>query len=672
MKISMIKTGYLTLIVGVLGLPQVSYSADSPLLQAGKTTLYQRVLTTPECQLTSAAGQSKGSPLPAFSRYYVYERQADSSNQFDWLRVGPDSYGKTVGWLDGRCAVAWNMQMTLVFTNPSDRDPLLFFKDRSALEKISNAAQPATLLKPIRQALAAAKSVPEIVAEEPKTFVDFKTNFYLLPILQGEEVMTGQGFYERLLEVASVSKADKVSLTKANAASSASMPTTTTSGDSGTLQEVAPFKAAVVFVIDSTISMDPYISRTKQAVEQVYNQIAKQKLEDQVKFGLVSFRSNLSASSKLEFVSKVFADPNQVKDGADFKQRVANLKQATVSTAYFAEDAYAGVAQALSDIDWHNFGARYIILITDASAITGGDPLSTTGLDAAQLRLEAQHKGVAIYALHLKTPSGEKDHSIAENQYNDLTFNDFIHKSLYYPVNAGDVNAFGQKVDTLAQALAAQVKQAYSGEAAIGSALNAKQGSSQDDTAQIEQDARLLGKAMQLAYLGQVTGTKAPSVFKAWISDKDFVKPTIPTAEPRVLLTKSQLSDLSDIVTKIANAANDGLISADEMFSQLKSIAAAMGQDPNKLKTADATKIADLGLLGEYLDDIPYRSDVTSLDLDSWKSMSGIEQEKFIRNLHSKLRYYQKCNADVDRWIALAPGSDVRDNVYPIPLEMLP
>ncbi|OCG64434.1 MULTISPECIES: vWA domain-containing protein [unclassified Gilliamella] len=632
-------------------------SAAEPLKQEGKKTLYQRVLSTPTCELKNNITDPTGKSVPAFSRYYVYERKNDNNQQ--WLKVGPDSYGKAIGWINNSCAVAWNMQMTLVFTNPVDRDPLLFFKDKAALTAIVDADKPEVLLKPIRDTLKANKPASDVVAQEPKEFVDFKSNFYLLPILQGEEVMNGQGFYERVLEVASVSKQD--SLVKNN-----TKPANGQTTDDSTNQ-VAPFKAAIVFVIDSTISMDPYISRTKEAVTRVYQHIEKENLQDQVKFGLVSFRSSLKASDKLEFVSKLFADPNKVKDKEDFKQLSASLKQASVSTAYFAEDSYAGVAQALNDINWNSFGARYMILITDASAIPGDDKLSSTGMDAAQLRLEAQHKGVAIYALHLKTPSGEKDHQIAATQYSDLTYNDFIHKSLYYPVNAGDVHQFGQKVDLLAKALSEQVKLAYKGEASVGNALNAK-----DDNSDMLKDALLLSKAMQLAYLGDTKGTKAPTVFKAWIADKDFVKPTIPTAEPRILLTKSQLSDLSDIVSKIANAANDGLISADDMFSQLRSVAAAMGQDPSKLKSDSVTKIADLGLLGEYLDNIPYKSDVTGLDQDTWKSMSGLEQEKFIRNLNSKIRYYQKCNADVDRWISLAEGSDPRENVYPIPLEMLP
>ncbi|MWP49205.1 vWA domain-containing protein [Gilliamella sp. Lep-s21] len=642
--------------IGLTCLPLMGFAIE-PLKQDGKTTLYQRVLSTPTCELKTNITDSKGKSVPAFSRYYVYERK--NNNNQEWLKVGPDSYGKTIGWINNSCAIAWNMQMTLVFTNPVDRDPLLFFKDKATLTKIVDADKPETLLKPIRDALKANKQVTEVVAQEPKEFVDFKSNFYLLPILQGEEVMNGQGFYERVLEVASVSKQD--TLIKNNTKS-----TTNQTTDDSTNQ-VVPFKAAIVFVIDSTISMDPYISRTKEAVERVYQHIEKENLQGQVKFGLISFRSSLKASDKLEFVTKVFADPNKVKDKEDFKKLSASLKQASVSTSYFAEDSYAGVAQALNDINWNSFGARYMILITDASAIPGDDKLSSTGMDAAQLRLEAQHKGVAIYALHLKTPSGGKDHQIAATQYSDLTYNDFIHKSLYYPVNAGDVNEFGQKVDSLAKALSEQVKLAYQGEASVGNALNAK-----DSDTDMLKDALLLGKAMQLAYLGDVNGTKAPSVFKAWIADKDFVKPTIPTAEPRILLTKSQLSDLSDIVSKIANAANDGLISADDMFSQLRSVAAAMGQDPSKLKSDSVTKIADLGLLGEYLDNIPYKSDVTGLDKDTWKSMSGLEQEKFIRNLNSKIRYYQKCNADVDRWISLAEGSDPRENVYPIPLEMLP
>ncbi|MGC6405951.1 VWA domain-containing protein [Bisgaard Taxon 45] len=660
---------------GLLPLSLNALAEQKPLLQEGKTTLYQRVLSTPSCELLESQQAKSGKKIPVFSRYYVYKRENQAGKSM--LQVGPDTFGKTVGWLDESCAVPWQMQMTLVFTNPAERDPLLFFKDRAALDQVINAEDPVQVVNPIRQALTANNTHPAVLAQEPKEFVDFQKNFYLLPILQGEEVMNAKGFYERALEVASVSKQE------GGLTSSPTSSTTTKTGSSDpqkTLtkdspQEVTGFRAAVVFVIDSTISMDPYINRTREAIKQVYDQIEKEHLGEQVKFGLVAFRSSTKAVKGLEYTSKMFVDPTSVKDGKDFMQKVASLKQAKVSSKEFSEDAYAGISQALNEIQWNQFGARYIVLITDAGAIEGDNPISTTGLDAKQLRLEAQHRGVAIYALHLKTPSGAKNHDQAQAQYTDLAFNHYLNKALYYPVNAGDVNEFGEKISTLAKALTAQVKLAYRGEMAAGSALSAvekEKKSTSEPTSEIEQDAILLGRAMQLAYLGGAKGSKAPPVFKAWISDKDFAKPTVPTAEARVLLTKAQLSDLSDVVKKIADAANEGLISPNDMFAQLRSVAAAMGQDPSKIKTESATKIADLGLLGEYLDDIPYKSQVTAIDEDTWKGMSVQEQEKFIRELHSKLRHYRVFNEDQSRWISLSEGSDPRDFVYPVPLEALP
>ena len=41
--------------------------------------------------------------------------------------------------------------------------------------------------------------------------------------------------------------------------------------------EVTGFKAAVVFVIDSTISMDPYINRTREAVKKLYEKVENRK-----------------------------------------------------------------------------------------------------------------------------------------------------------------------------------------------------------------------------------------------------------------------------------------------------------------------------------------------------------------------------------------------------------
>lgn len=655
----------LALATGLCLIGDLAVAGDKPLLQEGKQTLYQRVLTTPGCKLSSSAGGTPAAEQPAFSRFYVYERSHASTTE--WLKVGPDSFGKSIGWLPAGCTVDWKMQLTLAFTNPANRDRLLFFKERERLEAILDAPDPVSHIAPLRAKLKNGQQAPDVLAQEPEYFIDLQKQFYLLPVLSGEEVMTEEGFRTRILNVASVSKADAGK--QAGQANNSSAASGAGQAPGNATSQLKEFSAAVVFVIDSTISMDPYIERTREAIRTVYAQIAKENLGRQVKFGLVAFRSSTQAVPGLEYVSKMYADPNTVKDGEDFLAKVSDLKQAKVSSSSFDEDAYAGVMHAIDQVDWSPFGARYVVLISDAGALDGDSKLSKTGLSAEQVRIEAANPGVAIYTLHLKTASGLKNHSKAEAQYRALSTYAGTGTSLYYPVDAGDVDEFGNRIDALATAITIQVKAAYMGDDAIGSALNAK--ASPQEKKMLE-DAELIGHAMRLAYLGEKTGSQAPPVFQAWIADRDPIKQNIPTTDVRVLLTKAQLSDLSDILKQILDAANEGVISPSEMFARLRSVAATMGADPNQLKQDSTTRLAELGVLGEYLEDLPYQSEVLNLDEETWKSWDGLAQEKFIRTLNTKLRHYQRYNADVDRWVSLAEGSDARDNVYPVPLEMMP
>ncbi|UXZ55121.1 VWA domain-containing protein [Halomonas sp. 7T] len=654
-----------TVTLSGMGLGATAALADPrPLLQEGKQTLYQRVLTTPGCELAPTAGNS-GELQPAFTRFYVYERSDIDGRE--WLNVGPDSYGDTSGWLPADCSVAWKMQLTLAFTNPANRQRLLFFRERNDLQDILDEFEPSSQVVPLHAALDREEEVPAVLAREPEYFVDLQEQFYLLPILEGEEVFTEAGFRTRLLNVASVSKAGEPDPAGTEVDPAGDTPAS----------QLREFNAGVVFVIDSTISMGPYIERTREAVSKILDRIEAENLDQQVKFGLVSYRDSVESVPELEYISRMYANPMDVQGRQDLMARMDKLHEATVSTPGFEEDAYAGVMQAIDDVDWSQYGARYIVLITDASAIEGDNERSSTGLSADQVRLEAANPGVAIYTLHLKTASGERfnDHARAEAQYANLSTYAGTNTSLYYPVEAGDVDAFGAKVDALAEAITSQVRAAYLGDGAIGSALNAQQPDPDEtdpDQQRLLEDASLIGHAMQLAYLGQQAGSVAPPVFQAWISDRDLVQQNRPSTDVRVLLTKSQLSDLSDVVAQILDAANQGLISPTDMFDRLRSVAAAMGTDPNQLQQNEATQLAELGLMGEYLEDLPYQSEVLNLDEATWKSWDGLSQERFIRNLSIKLRHYQRYNEDVDRWVSLAEGSDPRDDVYPVPLEMMP
>jgi hypothetical protein len=384
----------------------------------------------------------------------------------------------------------------------------------------------------------------------------------------------------------------------------------------------------------------------------------------------------------------MYANPVEVTDGQDFLQKVSGLKEATVSSARFSEDSYAGVMEALNGINWTEFGGRYIILVTDAGALKGNDPLSKTGLDAEQVRAEAAYRGVALSILHLKTSAGRRDHADAEAQYRALSANPILPNPLYYPVDTGSVEGFGQMVDALADSLVANVQAAYSGQVAAGSAQTAdarfsatkpvpeppkqEPAKPQDTQARLRRDAAMLGHAMQLAYLGRTMGTQAPPLFSAWISDRDPAQPDIATTEVRVLLTKNQLSDMQQVLQSIAKTAEAARFEPGEFYAKMKSAAAVLGRDPNAINGSNATRLADLGLMGEYLDDLPYQSKVLQLDQETWTSWSIGQQQAFIDEVSRKLRLYQVMHDDVDRWVALDGGADPGEAVYPVPLDLLP
>lgn len=651
----------LTLALGLLGFSAAAFAAE-PLLMEGKSTLYQRVLTTPSCVLyPQSFGQGPGRKVPAFSQYYVYEAGFDSTGE-PILTVGPDATGTISGQLAATCTVPWKQQLALLFTNSAQRYRALIFDEESALDAIIDNPDGAEQYRALYDQVTVGNVADHVISIEPEEYVDYQQNFYLLPILNSVESMYPDGSYVYKHEIASITAPEAKNVTTAQGAAPAhkSAP-----GEPA----LVGFKSAVVFVIDSSISMQPYIDRTKKAINSIYRSIEASNLGSSVNFGIVSFRADTRKVPGLEYTAKMYLRPGEATDAASFNQKVAALEQATVSSAQFDEDAYAGINLALQDINWNEYGGRYIVLITDAGAIDGSDAQSTTGLDANALRLEAEHYGAAIYTLHLLTASGARNHNHehAREQYELLSYNSILGKPLYYPVNAGSVEAFGSMVDTLARSLTAQVQLASSGQMAAGSSLSAK-ASTPEST--IESDSNALGIAMQLAYLGRVQGTKSPDFLQGWMAERDVVDHNKVVCTPIVLVNRNQLSDLYTLVKGVLESGIAGQLSSDAMFAQLQALAAQMGRDPNQLNKS--ASIAEMGIMGELLDDLPYKSRIASYSPDDWYNLGSQEQDNIVRSLENSLNYLQHCSSDNDRFIKLNVEADASEEVYPIPLDALP
>jgi len=671
----------------VVPLAGLGAANETPLLQPGKQSLYERVLTRPGARLSETPGVVANGDtrlLTAFSQLYVYERR--QAGGAPWLRVGTDTKGANQGWVAEKDTVPWKQQLILVLTNPGAvRDRLVFFDSRASLESVLKSPRPGDVAGPLVRGIAQGRRDPRVVALEPETYIDIREKFYLLPILDHVQTTLASGDSVRLLRIASVTEQEVGSGPASHAGAAA---------DTGSAPSTAPeaarqFRAAVVFVIDSTKSMGPYIEQTKQAVSQVYRRLRDAQVVDRVRFGLVAFRAEAKDDDQtrdLEYVARAFVDPSQADDAEAFLERVKGLKEAMWSTDYFDEDAFAGVAEALDKTPWQDFDARFIVLITDAGALDGRTMAdgrrveSKSGLDAARLASLAGEKQVAITVFHLKTPAGVGDHQRAADQYRELARNSRFQTEAYLPIEGGAEKDFRRAVDTLAGAIVANVGEntGRTGTAAAPASRTPQRPAAQPAPADatehnIREIANALGQAMRLRYLGNRTETRAPILFDAWISDRDFADPTKETVEVRVLLSKNQLSDLQMILQRIVNAAEQGMLKPDQFFDTLRSIATQFGRDPALARSENAKKLADLGLLDEYLGDLPYQSQVMALSQDIWTRWGPEKQVEFTNDLKRKLRQYARYNEDWEGWVNPAQTADASgDFVYPVPLADMP
>ncbi len=643
-----------------------------PLLMEGKQALYQRVLSKPGARIFDAVQEGQGSATTPFSAYYVYDRQKRDGS--DWVQLGLNRYGEIAGWMPEQDTIPWNQGLTVAFRDPLGADRVLLFRDKSSLKHLVDDPDQAAY-RSLYQAAESGKLSTDspVIAIQPRTHIDILKDFYLVPIRDHEDVYLGNE-QARMLQVSSVPLLPPRTAPKK------------TPKPAEAVKPAKPFRSAVVFVIDSTLSMDPYIDRTREAVRKIYDTITKEQLTGDVSFGLIAFRDNPQAAPGLDYLTRTYVPLEQGQDADSFFRHVSELKAATASSRDFIEDSFAGVNEAIAGINWEGQDARYVVLITDAGPREAGDPLSGTGMSSAALRRLAQNKGIALSVLHLLTPAVMADHPKAETTYRDLSYYPGI-GSFYFGVETGNVERFGRVLDALAHQITDQVKLAAM--AAAGKTLAENRQAQEeaqppqadaeaDELAQFQAKVAKLGYALRMRYLQQGDNQQVPSVFNAWLIDHDLSDPQRQTLDVRVLLTRDQLSDLHSILRQVLVTAEEGLLSPRTFLNDLKSLAATIARDPEQLGTttratgARADNLADMGFMREYIEDLPYRGEVMNLALDNWQDWPAKDQIAFINRLEEKINYYQVLHDHTDLWVSLDGGPINGDSVFPIALEMLP
>ena len=267
----------------------------------------------------------------------------------------------------------------------------------------------------------------------------------------------------------------------------------------------------------------------------------------------------------------------------------------------------------------------------------------------------------AVRPIHITAFLDDSDAS-AELQYRVLTADSNPQiGDLYVSVPGGDVQAFGERVREIGSTFAELAQQVRAQQAPVTPQLSAG--------ANLAAKSQAIGYAMHMDFLGRRSASQAPQLVSAWTADRDLSNPNLPTLQVCVMLTKLQLNDLQQSLKLIVDAARRTQTAPKDFFQEIASASAYMSRDPSALK--QGSNLAESGLLGEYLEGLPYRSKSLNMTQDLWLSLSVAEQEDFIDELESKIRLYETFHNDIANWVrfgAAQPG----DALYRVPLATLP
>lgn len=635
------KTLFLSALLG-LGLSAgavVAQDGDRPLLREGRETVYQRVLTRPGATLLEARDGEELRVYPAFQPLYVFVAEPG------WVQVGPSVSAPPEGWVTEDSVVEWKQNIVAAFTNPAGRERQILFESEERLRDLMEHEALREMQGQILQEIETGEVPDErgVVAAEPPVYVNIVDQLYLMPILDFTQDLHPLNYDENLLmEVASV---------PLRAEGETAAPTGGTDD----------FDVGIVFVFDTTQSMEPYISRTQSAVEQVVRDMRGSDIGDHVQFGVVGFRDSIEAAPALEYRTRTLLPLQRRQDQTEVLATIrAATRVAQADSPGFNEDSLAGVEDAIDLTDWNGggdpFDARIVILITDAGPKDARDPNARSAIGTKELQRAAQDKGIAVMTLHLKTTAGgEAQHAYAADSYRSLSR--FQDDTYYYGIDNGSPQALEATVKRLVTAMSDVIRRA------------------QDDTPVLSSEETgeelvNLGLAMQLAYLGRKQGAQVPDVIRGWVSEKAIEDPSRLAIEPRLLVTKNEMATMADLLSNLLDLGEQSRSAEDaaSFFAQVRDVVARMAQNPDRLVNTDAET---LGGALEFLEDLPYESQLMLTTEERW-SQSAMNRRQILDGMRQKLVQYRKWLLDPSVWTRLYPGAPDGEYVFAMPFDVLP
>lgn len=640
---------------------EIRCSGDVPCLEIA-TDLPLRGLPRPFSHIYREPRAEEGmiamANVPAFRPLYVFERRdldfTQGADPRGWYRVGA---GRTQsdGWMQAKDLLEWRQALLVSYTHPGDaiegRSPVLMFRDLQALEAVVDDMDMAGRARAIYQGIGKGEVPDSVISMEPARFVDITRQFYMLPIIDWRETRI-HGDDARLLQLAAAVPRQR----GADTLEDASYRTQSQVGRTQAGSSAGDLNVDVVFVIDTTRSMQPFIDMTREAVIRMTRRFTGE-TADRFRFGLVTFRDSTQVIPALEYVTRNHT-PTLV-DGNTLVELLGNSARATqVGSLDYAEEVFAGVDAALRS-QWREGALRFMIMIGDASSHPKGHPQNVTGKDETDLRRELDDAQVHLLAIHLQDPRAVEDHPIAHAQFSRLSRvrGDESRSALEA------VNAFEEaEYQSLADRVTGGISQL------LTTTIGAELPGSANAPVSVPESVESLWKAAMVEYIGR--DAHPPKDVVAWSLDRDLVNPADRALEVRVLVNREQLSSLAQSLDMVVQALMRAEVTQAQFFEALQGVAGQTMKRPEEI--GRGARLAETGLLPAFIQSLPYRSDILSLTDEMFASMTTEQRSQLEWSILAKLEQYRAINEQVDAWFRLNDADEDRDMVYPLHLDYLP
>lgn len=551
----------------------------------------------------------------------------------------PDWSPKTVGWIAENEVVPWRRALVMRFTNPYQREPSLFFKEPEPILNLihSTPADRAQRLQDIRTQIKSNTGNPDgVIASEPSVADGEKQEYMIMyPVLDfygstGGENVEIDGMFARLLKVAA----------------------RTRKNDAANSQQSAAVPMDIIFVMDTTQSMRPYLEDVLAATRR----FAEESSTDALRFGFMGYQDK---DPKFDYETKEFTA--QTLPAAEFVQTLSQIKACDrqVPGDDIPEAVFEGIDTALESGQWRKDAVKILLLVGDAPG------REEKVLNVKILRDKAAVRQIRILPFHIRnTEIGRRFDPASQQQYGDLSF--FF--------KGREAEGTGQSYLRLVDADNSNFRDLM---------LESYQGSIKhlDEFLQARRDDRPLPEAepgslkelifQQASLLLPDSNLPEEDQEKGWVCDKALTDPSREALVPMILLNEAELEELDARVRELKEigekaSRGDGgttydffdLVSKNTRFTMV---------NPSAVNFRDAFSVP-LGI-----DKLPYKSDIMFATRDDFGSPDRVQD--FIRKMENKLMHYEdlkRQRGNYGVWKKLSVGAQEKDRVVGVALDQLP